>query len=217
MAAREIAVGDRELYAAIEAESAPATPAADVALLTRLKAGERAAFEELVETYQPVIFELAYRLLGDPEEARDVAQETFLKVYRHVGGFRGESGLKTWLYRIAVNQASNHRRWWRRRHRQETVSLDAASTDQGGPLGERIACGSASPEQVALGRERERRVMAALDTVKHDFRVAVVLRDVQELSYEEIAEALEISVGTVKSRIARGRDELRKRLREMGV
>jgi RNA polymerase sigma-70 factor (ECF subfamily) len=217
MAAREIAVGETEIYAAIEAECVPAAPAADAALLSRLKSGERAAFEELVATYQPVIFDLAYRLLGDPEEARDVAQETFLKVYRHVSGFRGESGLKTWLYRIAVNQVSNHRRWWRRRHRRETVSLDAAPGEQGSSLGERLPCHSASPEQVALGREREQRVMVALDAVKHDCRVAVVLRDVQELSYEEIAEALEISVGTVKSRIARGREELRRRLRDMGV
>jgi RNA polymerase sigma-70 factor (ECF subfamily) len=217
VAAREIAVGEESLYAAIGAEAAPAVPAADAALLARLRAGERAAFEELVSAYQPLVYELAYRLLGDPEEARDVAQETFLKVYRHVGGFRGDSGLKTWLYRIAVNQASNHRRWWHRRRKRETVSLDVPEVGQASTLGERIASGSASPEQVALRRERERRVMAALETLKHDFRVAVVLRDVQELSYEEIAEALEISVGTVKSRIARGREELRKRLREMGV
>jgi len=191
-------------------------PGADAALLHRLKEGDRGAFEELVSSYQGLVFDLAFRLLGDREEAQDVAQEAFLKVFRHVGAFRGESGLKTWLYRITVNQASNHRRWWHRRRRRDTFSLDSAGADAL-PLAERLSARGASPEQVALGRERERRLMAALDTLKQDFRVAVVLRDIQELSYDEIAETLEISVGTVKSRIARGREELRKRLQESGV
>lgn len=211
-----MALAEDGLYVALETEEALAVPAADAALLSRLKVGDRGAFEELVATYQGLVFDLAYRLLGDREEARDVAQETFLKVFRYVGSFRGESGLKTWLYRITVNQASNHRRWWNRRRRRETFSLDT-SPDDTAPMSERLRSSGASPEQLALVRERERRLMAALETLKHDFRVAVVLRDIQELSYEEIAETLEISVGTVKSRIARGREELRKRLRELGV
>jgi RNA polymerase sigma-70 factor (ECF subfamily) len=201
----------------VETALAVSAPSSDAHLLDRLKAGDRNAFEELVLSYQATIYELSFRLLGDGEEARDVTQETFLKVYRHITGFRGDSGLKTWLYRIAINQVSNQRRWWRRRRRRETCSLDACPDDASGPLADRLPSRAATPEQIALARERERRLMAALDALKHEFRVAVVLRDVQELSYEEIAETLEVSVGTVKSRIARGREELRRRLREMDV
>jgi RNA polymerase sigma-70 factor, ECF subfamily len=212
-----MAVAEDGLYIPVDVEEAIGVSSADVALLARLRAGERAAFEEFVAAYQGLVYELSYRLLGDPEDARDATQETFLKVYRHVGSFRGESGLKTWLYRIAVNQASNQRRWWRRRRKKETISLDATADDSRDTLGDRLAARGATPEQIALAREREHRMMTALESVKHDFRVAVVLRDVQDLSYEEIAEALGVSIGTVKSRIARGREELRRRLRETGV
>jgi len=212
-----MAVADDGLFISVDVEEAITVSSTDVALLARLKAGERAAFEEFVAAYQGLVYELSYRLLGDAEDARDATQETFLKVYRHVSTFRGDSGLKTWLYRIAVNQASNQRRWWRRRRRKDMVSLDIAPDDSRETLGDRIASRSASPEQVTLDRERERRMMVALESLKHDYRVAVVLRDVQELSYEEIAETLGLSLGTVKSRIARGREELRKRLREAGV
>jgi RNA polymerase sigma-70 factor (ECF subfamily) len=212
-----MAVAEDGLFIPVGVEEAIAVSSTDAALLARLKAGERAAFEEFVATYQGLVYELSYRLLGDPEDARDATQETFLKVYRHVGNFRGESGLKTWLYRIAVNQASNQRRWWRRRRKKDMLSLDAAPDDARETLADRLASRVATPEQVALDRERERRMMEALETLKHDFRVAVVLRDVQDLSYEEIAETVGVSVGTVKSRIARGREELRRRLRDTGV
>jgi RNA polymerase sigma-70 factor, ECF subfamily len=212
-----MAVAEDGLYIPVDVEEAIAVSSTDTALLARLKAGERAAFEEFVAAYQGLVYELSYRLLGDPEDARDATQETFLKVYRHVGNFRGESGLKTWLYRIAVNQASNQRRWWWRRRKKETISLDIAGDEGRETLADRLAARGATPEQIALDRERESWMMTALESLKHDFRVAVVLRDVQELSYEEIADTLGISVGTVKSRIARGREELRKRLRETGV
>jgi RNA polymerase sigma-70 factor (ECF subfamily) len=216
MGVSESAIVEERLYVGFEAEVA-APSGADAALVARLKRGERAAYEELIATYQTVVYGLAYRLLGDPEEARDVAQETFLKAYRHIGTFRGECAVKTWLYRMAVNQASNQRRWWRRRRRGETVSLDAPVGDSTATLADALAGSDRSPEQVALGRERQRLLMAALESLKHDYRAAVVLRDIEELSYEEIAEALGVPVGTVKSRIARGREELRRRLEEMGV
>jgi RNA polymerase sigma-70 factor, ECF subfamily len=212
-----MAVAEDGLYIPVDVEEAISVSSTDTALLARLKAGERAAFEEFVAAYQGLVYELSYRLLGDPEDARDATQETFLKVYRHVGSFRGESGLKTWLYRIAVNQASNQRRWWWRRRKKDTISLDLAGDEGRETLADRLAARGATPEQNALDREREHWMMTALESLKHDFRVAVVLRDVQELSYEEIADTLGISVGTVKSRIARGREELRKRLRETGV
>jgi RNA polymerase sigma-70 factor, ECF subfamily len=216
MAVSESAVVEERLYVGFEAGVAAPT-SADFALVERLKRGDRAAYEELIASYQGLVYGLAYRLLGDSEEARDVVQEAFLKAYRHIGTFRGECGLKTWLYRLTVNQASNHRRWWRRRRRQETISLDASLGDTPGSLCDRLACEGRSPEQVALGRERHQLLLSALESLKHDYRVAVVLRDIEELSYEEIAETVGVPVGTVKSRIARGRDELRKRLEQMGV
>lgn len=184
-------------------------------LISRLRAGEMAAFDELVEEYQSLVYALSLRILNDSEDARDATQETFLKIYRHFTNFRGDASLKTWICRIAINQARSTERWWRRRHRKETSSLDA-------PLGsiglfseeERSAADSlqspaASPEDDALSRERGQRIEAALREVKKDFRIAVILRDIEGLSYEEIAWATEVSVGTVKSRIARGRDMLR--------
>lgn len=216
MSASESVIAEERLYVGYEA-GAVGVSSAETGLVARMKAGERAAFEELIESYQSLVYGLAYRLLNDPEEARDATQETFLKAYRHIGAFRGECGLKTWLYRMAVNQASNHRRWWRRRRQRETVSLDAPHGDTSATLGEHIPANGRSPEQVALGRERQRLLLVALDALKHDYRVAVVLRDIEELSYEEIAATLDVPVGTVKSRIARGREELRKRLQEMGV
>lgn len=216
MGVSESAIVEERLYVGYESAGV-STSAPDAGLVARLKRGERAAFEELIETYQTVVYGLAYRLLGDPEEARDVAQETFLKAYRHIGAFRGECGLKTWLYRMTVNQASNQRRWWRRRHRRDTVSLDAPRGESTVSIGDGLESNDRSPEQVALAAERHRLLVVALDALKHDYRTAVVLRDIEELSYEEIAEAVGVPVGTVKSRIARGRDELRRRLEEMGV
>jgi RNA polymerase sigma-70 factor, ECF subfamily len=216
MSASESAIVEEGLYVGFDAATVGVS-GADTALVSRLKAGERAAFEELIADYQALIYGLALRLLGDPEEARDVAQETFLKAYRYIGSFRGECGLKTWLYRMTVNQASNHRRWWQRRRRRDTVSLDAPIGEDDATIGDRIEASGRSPEQVALRRERQRLLLVALESLKHDYRVAVVLRDIEELTYEEIAEAAGVPVGTVKSRLARGREELRKRLQEMGV
>lgn len=187
---------------------------ADAELLAGLRAGTHGAFEELVTRYQSTIYNLAYRLLNDPEEARDATQETFLKIYQAAHSFRGESEFKTWIYRITVNQAANQQRWWKRRWRRETISLDTAETEDGQPLAERLASGAENPEQRTLILERQRHLAAALASIKFDFRVAVILRDVKGLSYEEIAEALDISVGTVKSRIARGREDLRRRLKD---
>ncbi len=216
MGVSESAIAEERLYVGFDAGTAVVS-GADAALVARLKRGERAAYEELVESYQSLVYGLAYRLLGDPEEARDVAQETFLKAYRHIGTFRGDCAIKTWLYRMAVNQASNQRRWWRRRRNRETISLDATIGDSTATIGDGLAADGRSPEQVALGRERQRLLMLALDSLKRDYRAAVVLRDIEELAYEEIAEALAVPIGTVKSRIARGREELRRRLEEMGV
>lgn len=186
-------------------------------LIERLRAGEMAAFEELVADYQPLVYALTLRILSDPEDARDAVQETFLKVYRSFSRFRGEASLKTWICRIAINQARSTERWWRRRFRRETSSLDDTATgDEGRTAAELLASPAATPEAEAISRERSRQIERALSQVKKDFRIAVILRDLEGMSYEEIAYALEISVGTVKSRIARGREMLRKELQGQG-
>jgi len=197
----------------VDARAIERLPEAD--LISRLRARDLDAFEELVGHFERPVYALCFRLLGDAEEARDAAQETFLKVYRGLGGFRGEAGLKTWIYRIAVNQAMNQQRWWRRRHRDETISLDITRGQSDTTIGDSLPGRGRSPEAQAISSERERQVMSALDEIKQEYRVALILREIEELSYEEIAETLGISIGTVKSRIARGREELRRRVKDL--
>lgn len=187
----------------------------EASLIARLRAGEMSAFDQLVEEYHSLVYALALRILNDAEDARDSTQETFLKIYRHFANFRGEASLKTWICRIAINQARSTERWWRRRRRNETSSLDAP-LGLGGSSGEDdrllvdyLQSPAPTPEEQTLSRERGRRIEKRLRKLKKDFRIAVILRDIEGLSYEEIAWATDVSVGTVKSRIARGRDMLR--------
>jgi len=181
--------------------------------IERLKRGDVAAFETLVNERSGEIFGLLYRLTENNEEARDLTQETFLRAFQSIQHFRGESDLRTWIYRIAINQARNRWRWWRRRRRDSTVSLDSGS-ENGGPtlVATLKAEGVPSPEQDTLAHEREKALRTALMNLRRVYREAVILRDIEGLAYEEIATALDISVGTVKSRLARGRQELRRKL-----
>ena len=188
---------------------------AEAGFIERLRARDLAAFEELVARFERPVYGLCFRLLGDAEDARDAAQETFLKVYRGLGGFRAQSGLKTWIYRIAINQAMNQQRWWRRRHRDETISLDLTRGDSETTIGSMLAGHASSPEALAIQSECEGRIMRALGEIRQEYRIALVLREIEELSYEEIAVTLGISIGTVKSRIARGREELRRRVKDL--
>lgn len=185
----------------------------DGQFIERLKRGESAAFETLVSERSGEIYGLLYRLTENTEEARDLTQETFLRAFQSIRSFRGDSDLRTWIYRIAINQARNRWRWWRRRRRDSTVSID--STDENGKLG-LIATLKAenvqSPEQDTLAHERERILRDALKGLRRVYRETVILRDIEGFAYEEIAVALDISVGTVKSRLARGRQELRSKL-----
>ncbi|CDM65555.1 sigma-70 family RNA polymerase sigma factor [Pyrinomonas methylaliphatogenes] len=181
----------------------------DAEFIERLRAGEAAAFDKLVAEHANEIYALLYRLVEDAEEARDLTQETFLQAYRAISAFRRESSLRTWLYRIAINQARNRHRWWRCRGRDETVSLDSIN---GFNEARASLNPNDNPEQVALAHERERALRNALHALNQRFREVIILRDIEGLSYEEIAAALGISVGTVKSRLARGRLELRRRL-----
>lgn len=187
-----------------------ALPDQEQELLQELREGSEQAFAYLISLYQRPVYNFVFRLLEDPGDAPDVTQEVFLKVFRNIGEFRGECSLKTWIYRIAVNEASNLRRWFSR-HRRHELSLD--ETDGGGPS---YASVLADPhenqyEQV-LRQERMRAVEKALSQVKESFRAAVVLRDIEGLSYDEIAEILRVSLGTVKSRILRGRGALKHKL-----
>src|SRR6266699_5396533 len=181
--------------------------------LEKLRRGDALAYERLVAENSGDVYALLYRLTTDAEEARDLTQETFLRAYQSVSRFRGEADLKTWLYRIAINQARNRWRWWRRRRRDVTVSLDAPDNRREQTLGATLANADApNPEHEALAREREARLSEALHNLSNAYRETVILRDVEGLSYEEIAATLEISVGTVKSRLSRGRLELRRKL-----
>jgi RNA polymerase sigma-70 factor, ECF subfamily len=206
--------GQVDLEQVASAAVADARPQAEAQFIERLKRGDAAAFETLVNERSGEIYGLLYRLTENAEEARDLTQETFLRAFQSIAHFRGESDLRTWIYRIAINQARNRWRWWRRRRRDATVSIDAPEIG-GGRLGLIATLKSNTikdPEQDTLANERERALKKALSSLRRVYREAVILRDIEGFAYEEIAATLEISVGTVKSRLARGRQELRRKL-----
>ncbi|MGI8787386.1 MAG: sigma-70 family RNA polymerase sigma factor [Pyrinomonadaceae bacterium] len=180
--------------------------------IERLKAGEAEAFDTLVLRHSANIYAVLYRLTQDAEEASDLTQETFLSALKAIKKFRGEADLKTWLVRIAINESRNRFRWWKRRRREKTVSLDAPVGESDAPLSDIVSSSFANPEEIVLQREREKHLTEALQSLPQIFREAVVLCDIEGLSYEEIAKVLDANIGTVKSRIARGREELRRRL-----
>ncbi len=185
---------------------------ADHEFIERLKRGDAAAFEELVAERSGEIYGLLFRLTENGEEARDLTQETFLRAFQKIDRFRGEADVRTWIYRIAINQARNRSRWWRRRRRDSTVSLDATHGESHQSISDTIAEPSQNPEQQTLARERGMALRSALQRLGLAYRETVILRDIEGFTYEEIAETLGINVGTVKSRLARGRQALRQKL-----
>ena len=187
----------------------------DPEFLDRLRSGDCAAFDMLIDRYSGDIYAMLYRITQSAEEADDLTQDTFMRVLRSIKNFRGDAELRTWLFRIAINESRNRFRWWKRRSRDKTLSIDASVGDSDTQLWETIADKSASPEDITLTRERSQRVGQAIAGLKDVYREAVTLCDIEGLSYEECAVALETNVGTVKSRISRGRDELRKVLRDL--
>lgn len=194
-------------------ENHPANDAAtaasiDALLVERLKSGNEEAYETLLARYQQPIYNLCYRLVNDPADAADVVQEVFLKVFRSIDHFRGQSTLKTWIYRIAVNEAYNQRRWFSRHRRQEVGLDDEDQTSR--PWLDSIADPARDPYELALNDERQQLIESSLREINADFRTAVILRDLEDMKYEEIADVLQISLGTVKSRILRGRESLRR-------
>jgi RNA polymerase sigma-70 factor (ECF subfamily) len=185
---------------------ADSTASADWALVQQCTEGDDQACTRLVTDHQRMVFQLALHLLGDPQEAQDLAQEVFLKVFRTLPQFRGQSTLRTWIYRIVVNQASNRQRWWRRRKKSQQVALQ----DHAAAHGELPEVRNfAMPDRVLQQREVAGRVWHALDALPFDQRAVIVLREIDGLSYEEIATSLDVAVGTVKSRLARARESLR--------
>jgi RNA polymerase sigma-70 factor (ECF subfamily) len=156
--------------------------------------------------HQRMVYQLAFHLLGDAQEALDLSQEVFLRVFRTLPSFRGQSTLRTWIYRIVVNQASNRLRWWRRRHRAQQVPLEEHAAVHGDLPDQRNA---AMPDRLLQQREVADRVWGALGQLPFDQRTVIVLREIDGLSYEEIADSLGVAVGTVKSRLARARGTLR--------
>jgi len=183
------------------------------ALVQRCAAGDESACADLVAEHQRMVVQLAMNLLGDRDEALDLSQEVFLRVFRTIHRFRGHSTLRTWIYRIAVNQARNKHRFWRRRHRADQVSLDEHVATHG----EFLSGGESTPDRVLAQKELAEQLQAALDRLPFDQRTAIVLREVDGLSYEEIAYSLGVAIGTVKSRLTRARQALRLELREARI
>ena len=184
----------------------------DVALVADLKAGSEEAFGILIAQYHQPLYSLVARSLNDPADAADITQEVFIKVFRCIRGFNGESSLRTWLYRIAIHEASNQRRWWSRHKKQEiTIDSPCESEEDGASfsIASTLADAGDSPYDYAAQAEVRERVESALRQLPEAFRNVVILREIEGFAYEEIAEILNINLGTVKSRLTRGRSALR--------
>jgi RNA polymerase sigma-70 factor (ECF subfamily) len=205
-----------------ELASAIGARAQESAIVAELKAGSEAAYAWLIGEFQRPVYGLVYRMVSDPADAADTTQDVFLKVFRGMKHFHGESSLKTWIYRIALHEAANRKRWWFRHKAQET-SIEPAESDGfvvGDAMQNALTDRNDSPFDSVAHREVQQRVDAELRKVAEPYRTTLILRDLEEMSYEEIAEVLQISLGTVKSRLTRGRQALRQRLapyvREVG-
>jgi len=184
----------------------------EAALIAELQAGSEEAFAGLIAHYHQPIFSLLARTVQDREVAADLTQEVFVKVFRGVGSFHGESSLRTWMYRIALHEASNQRRWWMR-HKQAEVPIEQEIGDSESAqpvlLKETLVDPAESPYDLALHEENRARVEAALRQVPEPFRTTLILRDIEGFVYEEVAEMQGVNLGTVKSRLVRGRAALK--------
>lgn len=189
--------------------------AEEASIITELRAGSEDAYAWLVSHYHKPVYSLVYRILNDPNDAADTTQEVFLKVFRGIKRFNGDASLKTWIYRIAIHEASNQRRWWFRHKRKEcSMETEQESFADGGSmtLEDTLIDAHESPFELCSHEEVRAKVAAELKQVPEPYQTTLVLRDIEGLSYEEIAQVLDISLGTVKSRLIRGREALRKRL-----
>jgi len=206
-----------------ELASAIGARAEEAAIVAELKAGSEEAYAWLIGEFQRPVYGLVYRVVSDPADAADTTQEVFLKVFRGMKHFHGESGLKTWIYRIALHEAANRKRWWFR-HKARETSIEPAQSENMASRDEEMQNALTdhhnSPFDNVAHREVQKRVDAELRRVPEPYRTTLILRDLEEMSYEEIAEVLQISLGTVKSRLTRGRQALKDQLapyvREVG-
>jgi len=184
----------------------------EAALIAELRAGSEEAFAWLIARYHQPIYSLLARTVQDRTEAADLTQEVFVKVFRGVGNFHGESSLRTWIYRIALHEASNQRRWWMR-HKQREIPIEQEMTDGdcGTPvrLKDMLVDPAESPYEIAVHGENCARVEEALKKVPEPFRTTLILRDIEGFVYEEVAEMQGVNLGTVKSRLVRGRAALK--------
>lgn len=195
------------------AELTGAVSTAEAGFIEMLRSGDPDAFDLLVTRYSQDVYAVLLRLTEDPEEAGDLTQETFVNALKSIKTFRGDAELRTWLIRIAINSSRNRFRWWKRRRRDRTISLDATVGDSQMTVGDMIESSGKNPEEMAIRLERERSLRQAMTEIQDIYREAIVLCDIEGYSYEEIGRMLDINIGTVKSRIARGREELRRKLK----
>jgi len=204
----------RQAFAPGVADRAPWTPAAmsddaDAGLIDRLVLRDERAFTALVKAYERRVFALVLRMIGNPAEAEDLAQEVFVQVFKAIGTFRRESKLSTWIYRIAINLCKNRSKYLRVRHTAEQEPLDAQA-ERGAALDAKVSYSEiARPDDMASGKQAERIVQRAIAELEPSFRECLILRDVEDLSYEDIGEITGLPEGTVKSRIHRARAQLR--------
>lgn len=185
-------------------------------IVAELKAGSEETYAWLIGEFHQPVYSLIYRIVSNPSDAADTTQEVFLKVFRGIKNFNGQSSLKTWIYRIALHEASNRRRWWFRHSARETSMEQSSSCEENFShnleVEEALIDHSDSPFESMAHEEIRARVEEELSHIPEPFRTTVVLRDIEEMSYEEVAEIMEVSLGTVKSRLTRGREALKQRL-----
>jgi len=193
----------------------------EASVVAELKAGSEEAFYWLIAHYNQPVYSLVYRILDDPSDAADTTQEVFIKVFRGIKNFHADSSLKTWIYRIAVHEAANRRRWWFRHKFRETSIEAEPGGDSAAGRNPTLVDQGKSPLDNLYDEELRERVETELKALAEPYRTTVVLRDMEGLSYEQIAEVMQTTLGTVKSRLMRGREALRKRLEqylpELGV
>lgn len=188
-------------------------PASESTLIRRFQQGDQAAAEAIFRLYHPMVHALAARMLGDSTEVEDAVQEAFIRAFRGLKTFRGDASLKTWLYRIATNVCLTHAE--RAKKQAPLERLDETLGPEGSETrGSQLASGDRLPEDEVLGAELAERIQQALDRLSPEFRAVLVLRDIEGLSYEEVAEATGANLGTVKSRLARARMQAMKALKE---
>jgi RNA polymerase sigma-70 factor (ECF subfamily) len=192
------------------------TAASDQELLRRFRAGDESAFDDLVLRHQQRAFNVAYQLLRDHEDATEVAQDAFVRAYRSLDSFHDECEFTTWLHRIVVNLAHNKYRWWKRRGKHASVSLDSPLEAVDDQMSRQLAAETDAPDAQAVKAEFVELLNQRMNVLPPKFREVIVLRNVENLSYEEIATVLNCSVGTVKSRLARGREALRNSMKSEG-